>query len=120
MQAIKLAHQLRTATGLPLSPILIFEHPSAREVACHILSELFNSSYNDHEGRERTSQLASAFFGLLGIVKVDHVAVTTSNFDATLADWIALPGSVLCKGPLRNETQRIIEAFVQTVGGATF
>lgn len=53
----------------------------------------------------------------LGVEYVDHVAVTTPVFEQTVADFLALPRSRLVRGPGRNESQRVLYAFVQLDGG---
>lgn len=57
--------------------------------------------------------------GRLGIMGVDHVAVTTRRFEATLADYLSAPGARLERGPGWNPIQRVDFAFVSLPGGLT-
>ena len=43
LAATELANQLREATGLTLSSTLVFEHPTPRAIAAHVLEELLGS-----------------------------------------------------------------------------
>ena len=43
LAATELVHQLREATGLVLSPTLVFECPTPRAIAAHVLEELLGS-----------------------------------------------------------------------------
>ena len=61
----------------------------------------------------------SGLFGRLGILGVDHVAVTTSRFERTLADYLSMPGARLDRGPGWNPTQHVDFAFVVLDGGPT-
>jgi catechol 2,3-dioxygenase-like lactoylglutathione lyase family enzyme len=47
-----------------------------------------------------------------GVVYIDHIAVTTPDFDKTVAEYLSLPGSRLLKGPGNNPTQKVRYAFV--------
>lgn len=58
-------------------------------------------------------------FARLGILYLDHVAVTTPNLDLTLSHYLALPGARLLRGPADNPTQRVRYAFVSLPGSAT-
>jgi len=61
----------------------------------------------------------STFFSRLPFAYVDHVAVTTRSLERTLADWLALPGARLRRGPMINEVQRVRVAFVDVPGSGT-
>ena len=43
LAATELSNQLRDATGLTLSPTLVFEQPTPRAIAAHVLEELLGS-----------------------------------------------------------------------------
>ena len=43
MRATELANQLSLATGLALSSTLLFEHPTSRDIAGHIVEQLTSS-----------------------------------------------------------------------------
>lgn len=62
--------------------------------------------------------IESDLFAQLGILHLDHLAVTTPDLRATLADYLALPGARLLRGPAENGAQRVRYAFV-TLDGAT-
>jgi len=51
------------------------------------------------------------------VLYIDHVAVTTPAFKTTLADYLALPGSRLVKGPKANNVQKVSYAFVRLPDG---
>ena len=40
LAATEMSMRLRAATGLPLSPTLVFEHPTPRDIAAHLLSQI--------------------------------------------------------------------------------
>lgn len=61
--------------------------------------------------------MTAPLFASLGIVHPDHVAVTTSSLDAALADYLALPGARLMRGPGNNDVQRVRYAFVRLAEG---
>jgi catechol 2,3-dioxygenase-like lactoylglutathione lyase family enzyme len=61
----------------------------------------------------------SGFLAQLGILGVDHVAVTTRHFDQTVADYLSLPGTRIERGPGWNPTQRVDFAFVSLGSGLT-
>jgi catechol 2,3-dioxygenase-like lactoylglutathione lyase family enzyme len=61
----------------------------------------------------------NGFLGQLGILGVDHVAVTTRHFEQTVADYLSLPGTRIERGPGWNPTQRVDFAFVALGSGLT-
>jgi catechol 2,3-dioxygenase-like lactoylglutathione lyase family enzyme len=63
--------------------------------------------------------LAPGLLARLGVLGVDHVAVTTRRFEETLADYLSKPGATLAKGPGWNPTQKVDYAFVAMGGGLT-
>lgn len=58
----------------------------------------------------------NSFWQEIGAMYLDHVAVITTNFRRTIADYLALPGSRLLRGPGINTTQGVRYAFVQLDG----
>jgi acyl carrier protein len=56
-------------------------------------------------------------FSALGVRYVDHVAVTTRDLMATLADYLSLPGARLINGPGQNAAQDVVFAFVDLGAG---
>lgn len=48
---------------------------------------------------------------------VDHVAVTTAEFETCLRDYLAMPGARISRGPGFNDQQMVRFAFVQLVDG---
>ncbi len=58
-------------------------------------------------------------FSTCKVLYVDHLAVTTSDLEATLQDYLSLAGAKLLKGPGVNTKQRVSYAFVQLPGGYT-
>lgn len=56
-------------------------------------------------------------FSALGVRYVDHVAVTTRDLMATLADYLSLPGARLINGPGQNAAQDVLFAFVDLGAG---
>ncbi len=50
---------------------------------------------------------------------LDHLAVTSSDLEAALADYLGLAGSRLLRGPADNPGQGVRYAFVQLAGGVT-
>lgn len=50
---------------------------------------------------------------------VDHVAVTTPDFAATVCEYLALPGARLIKGPGHNPDQNVSFAFIDVAPGFT-
>lgn len=63
--------------------------------------------------------MSQASFESWGVLYLDHLAVTSSDFGAALRDYLALPGSRLVKGPASNPTQKLRYAFVQLLEGIT-
>lgn len=55
-------------------------------------------------------------FEALGILYVDHFAVTTSNLERTMVDFLKLPGAKLLRGPAYNSSQDVKYAFVSISG----
>ena len=58
------------------------------------------------------ADVESGFLGRLGVLGVDHIAVTTRRFEETLADYLSAPGARLERGPGWNAIQRVDFAFV--------
>jgi acyl carrier protein len=58
----------------------------------------------------------TTLFAKLGIKYVDHCAVTCHDLNSTLADYLALPGSRLLRGPGDNPAQDVQYAFVDLQG----
>jgi len=58
----------------------------------------------------------NSFWRQIGAMYLDHVAVITTDFRRTIADYLALPGSRLLRGPGINKTQGGQYAFVQLDG----
>lgn len=56
---------------------------------------------------------------LMEVQYVDHLAVTTPNFEQTLHDYLGLDGSRLLKGPALNPAQKVQYAFVLLREGMT-
>ena len=65
------------------------------------------------------ADLAPGLLARLGVLGVDHVAVTTRRFEEMLADYLSKPGAELAKGPGWNPTQKVDYAFVAMGGGLT-
>jgi methylmalonyl-CoA/ethylmalonyl-CoA epimerase len=65
------------------------------------------------------ADLAPGLLARLGVLGVDHVAVTTRRFEETLADYLSKPGAELAKGPGWNPTQKVDYAFVVMGGSLT-
>ncbi|RKX27384.1 MAG: hypothetical protein DRP47_06615 [Candidatus Zixiibacteriota bacterium] len=61
----------------------------------------------------------NGLFSECKVLYVDHLAVTTSDFETTLQDYLSLDGSRLLKGPGVNIGQRVRYAFVQLQNGCT-
>jgi len=55
----------------------------------------------------------------MGVIGIDHVAVTTENFVETLWEYLTLPGATLLRGPGWNERQKVKYAFIKTAEGTT-
>ncbi|GAD87972.1 hypothetical protein VHA01S_003_00480 [Vibrio halioticoli NBRC 102217] len=55
-------------------------------------------------------------FSALGVIHVDHYAVTTRDLVATLNDFLSIPGSKLLRGPGENPAQQVNYAFVELNG----
>lgn len=64
-------------------------------------------------------EASSTLLASLGIEYLDHLAVTTADLERTLAEYMALPGARLWRGPADNPTQRVRYAFVQITAGLT-
>lgn len=60
-----------------------------------------------------------SLFSKCGVMYVDHLAVTTADFEQTLDDYLYLDGSRLLKGPSVNPAQKVRYAFVQLRDGFT-
>lgn len=58
----------------------------------------------------------NAMFSALGVLHVDHYAVTTKDLMATLKDFLSIPGSKLLRGPGENPAQQVYYAFVELNG----
>lgn len=58
-----------------------------------------------------------AFFKMCGVLGVNHVAVTTPDFNSTMDTWLGLPGAKLKKEPGWNESQQVEYGFVQVTEG---
>lgn len=63
--------------------------------------------------------MSKSVLASMDIMYVDHLAVTTPTFDRTLAEYLALPGSRLLKGPGLNAAQKVRYAFVMLREGLT-
>jgi len=63
--------------------------------------------------------MKQSLLALMEVLYVDHIAVTTPNFEQTLADYLGLPGSRLLKGPALNHEQKVSYAFVVLREGIT-
>lgn len=55
-------------------------------------------------------------FARLGILHLDHLAVTTPELETTLGHYLSLPGARLLRGPAENTSQRVRYAFVTLPG----
>lgn len=55
----------------------------------------------------------------LGILYLDHIAVTTYDLEATTRNYLAMPEARLIRGPGINPTQKVNYCFV-SVSGTTF
>jgi acyl carrier protein/aminoglycoside N3'-acetyltransferase/catechol 2,3-dioxygenase-like lactoylglutathione lyase family enzyme len=62
-------------------------------------------------------QTASLVLGSLGILRIDHLAVTTDDLPRVVAEYLALPGARLVRGPGENVRQGVRFAFVQVNDG---
>lgn len=51
------------------------------------------------------------------ILYIDHLAVSTSDFDLALKDYMSLDGTRLLKGPAINDSQKVRYAFLQLRDG---
>ncbi len=49
-----------------------------------------------------------------GVISIDHMAVTTSDFIQVLNDYMGMPGCELLRGPGTNKSQNVDYAFVRT------
>ncbi|PMO91611.1 hypothetical protein BCS98_11835 [Vibrio breoganii] len=58
-------------------------------------------------------------FASLGVMHVDHYAVTTRDLTATLSDFLSIPGAKLLRGPGKNPAQKVNYAFVELNGAGT-
>lgn len=58
----------------------------------------------------------NAMFSALGVLHVDHYAVTTKDLIATLKDFLSVPGAKLLRGPGENTAQQVYYAFVELNG----
>lgn len=56
-------------------------------------------------------------FRQCNILYIDHLAVTTSNVEKTLADYLGMQGARLIRGPALNPQQNVHYAFVQLSEG---
>lgn len=65
------------------------------------------------------ASLTPGLLARLGVLGVDHVAVTTRCFEETLTDYLSKPGATLAKGPGWNPIQKVDYAFVAMGGGLT-
>ena len=57
-----------------------------------------------------------AMFSALGVLHVDHYAVTTKDLTATLNDFLSIPNAKLLRGPGENPAQQVYYAFVELNG----
>lgn len=55
-------------------------------------------------------------FFAIGVLNVDHYAVTTRELVTTLKDFLSIPGARLLRGPKQNPAQNVIYAFVDLNG----
>lgn len=58
----------------------------------------------------------NAMFSALGVLNVDHYAVTTKDLIATLKDFLSIPNAKLLRGPGENPSQNVHYAFVELNG----
>lgn len=58
----------------------------------------------------------NAMFSALGVLHVDHYAVTTKDLIGTLKDFLSVPGAKLLRGPGENPAQQVYYAFVELNG----
>ncbi|WP_245884042.1 VOC family protein [Vibrio albus] len=58
----------------------------------------------------------SPMFSSLGVLNVDHYAVTTRDIIATLQDFLSIPNAKLLRGPGQNPAQNVNYAFVELNG----
>ncbi|EOG5907622.1 VOC family protein [Vibrio vulnificus] len=58
----------------------------------------------------------NTMFSALGVLNVDHYAVTTRDIIATLKDFLSIPNSKLLRGPGVNPAQDVHYAFVELNG----
>lgn len=58
----------------------------------------------------------NAMFSALGVLNVDHYAVTTKDLIATLKDFLSIPNAKLLRGPGENSSQNVHYAFVELNG----
>jgi hypothetical protein len=63
--------------------------------------------------------MSPSILASVGILYIDHLAVTTHDLMGTLDAYISLPGSRLVRGPSDNPTQGVRFAFVRIADGWT-
>ncbi|MDK8874847.1 VOC family protein [Paracoccus sp. SSJ] len=59
----------------------------------------------------------SDFVSGISPLYVDHLAVTTAEFEPCLRDYLAMPGARISRGPGFNDQQKVRFAFVQLADG---
>lgn len=55
-------------------------------------------------------------FNEIGVLYVDHVAVTTNHFEETISYYLSLPEARLINGPGHNLAQQVKFAFISVAG----
>lgn len=60
--------------------------------------------------------LVNGMFSTIGVLNVDHYAVTTKNLIGTLKDFLSIPNAKLVRGPGENNAQQVRYAFVELNG----
>ena len=63
------------------------------------------------------SQINHSFWKICGVKSIDHFAVTCSDLNQVLNDYLGIEGCELLRGPGTNTSQNVDYAFVKTLQG---
>ena len=61
--------------------------------------------------------MCDSFLDACGVIELDHFAVTTNDLIKTVEDYMAIPGTVLLRGPGNNSKQNVEYAFIRLKNG---
>jgi acyl carrier protein len=61
--------------------------------------------------------MKKSFWNIIEVMYLDHLAVTTSDFQKTLDDYLCMPDSRLIRGPAINYSQNVEYAFIELKQG---